>query len=148
MAIMTLAEPDADCVQAAILSATKSPCRSKRGVAVFDRGGLIVAEHNRKPEGFACDGSESCKANCRTEAIHAEQAAILWRTNRWHGAEMLHVKVVDGQLVPSGGPSCVQCSKLLMVSGLRAMWLFHESGWRRYEMHEFHRMSLEAQSGR
>ena len=29
---------------------------------------------------------------------------------------MLHVKVVDGQAVPSGPPSCVDCSKLILTA--------------------------------
>jgi deoxycytidylate deaminase len=122
-----------------------SPCRSKRGSVIFDRDGNVIAHgHNYKPQGFECDGSAACKATCRVEAIHAEQRALLDAGSRARGAEMLHVKTVNGALVASGGPSCVQCSKLGMAAGVTAMWLHHETGWRRYDTSEWHRLSLLA----
>jgi hypothetical protein len=64
---------------------------------------------------------------------------------RWNAAiGGLHVKTVNGELVPSGGPSCVQCSKLALVCGIAGFWLYHEEGWRRYPMQEFHQLSIEA----
>jgi hypothetical protein len=62
------------------------------------------------------------------------------------GCDMLHVKTVDGELVPSGGPSCVQCSKLALAAGIAGVWLFHEDGWRRYGAVEFHELSLAPSS--
>jgi hypothetical protein len=47
-------------------------------------------------------------------------------------------------LVPSGGPSCAQCSKLALAAGIVGVWLYHENGWRRYGAGEFHRLSLLA----
>jgi hypothetical protein len=137
-------EPPLHVVELAVEVSGWSPCRSKRGVVVFDpeTGNVICHGHNSKPE---CDGSEACKAACRIDAVHAEQCALLSSGGRSaRGADMLHVKTVDGQLVASGGPSCVQCSKLARYAGIAGFWLYHESGWRRYEMADFHRLSLRA----
>lgn len=135
-------EPPAHIVSFAVEISGWSPCRSKRGSVIFSGDDIVAHGHNHKPQGFECDGSEACKATCRIEAVHAEQRALLAAGVNARGAEMLHVKSVDGQLVASGGPSCVQCSKLALVSGITAMWLFHEDGWRRYETADWHRQSL------
>lgn len=119
-----------------------SPCRSKRGVALFRGDDAVTYGYNYKPRGFDCDGSEACKATCHMEAVHAEQQALLLAGMRASGCDMLHVKTVDGRLVASGDPSCVQCSKLALAAGIAGVWLYHESGWRRYEASEFHRISL------
>ena len=58
--------------------------------------------------------------------------------------EALHVKAVNGALVPSGGPSCVQCSKMLLVCGVAGIWLYHADGWQRYKASDFHARSLGA----
>jgi deoxycytidylate deaminase len=141
----SVSEPPQHLIDLAVQVSGWSPCRSKRGSVIFDRDGNVIAHgHNYKPQGFECDGSEACKATCRVEAIHAEQRALLEAGSRARGAEMLHVKSVDGKLVPSDGPSCVQCSKLGLAAGVRAMWLYHENGWRRYPTDEWHRLSLAA----
>lgn len=142
-AVETL-QPPTYIIQLAIEASQCSPCRSKRGVAIFNRSDLVTVGYNHKPSGFECDGSTTCKATCRVEAVHAEQAALLSADWRVLGAEMLHVKTVDGALVPSGGPSCVQCSKLILAAGIEAMWLYQNDGWHRYEADEFHRLSLAA----
>jgi deoxycytidylate deaminase len=121
-----------------------SPCRSKRGVVLFGMTGIVAHGYNYKPRGFDCDGSEACKATCRVEAVHAEQQALLSAGYHANGCEMLHVKTVDGELVPSGGPSCVACSKLVLIAGVVGVWLYHDNGWRRYEAQDFHRQSLSS----
>lgn len=121
-----------------------SPCRSKRGVVIFSEGDVISHGYNYKPRGFDCDGSDTCKATCRREAVHAEQQALLSAGNRARASQMLHVKTVGGKLVPSGGPSCVECSKLARAAGIAWFWLYHDTGWRRYEMAEFHVLSIAA----
>ena len=143
---MKRAQPPQHVVDFAIEVSQWSPCLSKRGVVVFSGDDFLSHGHNYKPDGFLCDGTAQCKATCRHEAIHAEQHALLFGPSYKRGADMLHVKTVDGRLVPSGGPSCVQCSKLALASGIAGFWLFHDDGWRRYEMADFHRRSLEAQS--
>jgi len=139
------AKPPAHIVDLAVQISTWSPCRSKRGVVVFIGDDVVSHGHNKKPAGFDCDGSEECKATCRAEAVHAEQMALLTAGySRAWCADLLHVKTVDGRLVPSGGPSCVQCSKLAAYCGVAGVWLYHDAGWRRYPIADFHRLSLEA----
>ena len=136
--------PEQHLIDLAIQVSGWSPCRSKRGSVIFVGENVIAHGHNYKPHPFACDGSAACKATCRIEAVHAEQRALLDAGRSARGAEMLHVKSVDGKLVPSGGPSCAQCSKLALAAGVTAMWLYHEAGWKRYETAEWHRLSLLA----
>jgi deoxycytidylate deaminase len=137
-------EPPAHIVELAVQVAGWSPCRSKRGVVIFRGDDVVTHGYNYKPSGFDCDGSEACKSTCRKEAIHAEQQALLSAGTKASGADMLHVKAVDGALVPSGGPSCVECSKLAKAAGIAGFWLYHDQGWRRYDISEFHALSLAA----
>jgi len=142
-----LDQPPQSAIEAAISFSKLSPCRSKRGVAVFFDQQVRGGGYNYKPGGL-CDGSEACKATCRDEAVHAEQQALLSLGRRANGCEMLHVKTVDGVLVPSGPPSCVQCSKLALAAGIAAVWLFRgEDGWVRYPTNVFHDLSLRARPG-
>lgn len=143
--------PPGKFVEAALAAASQSPCQSKRGVALFsmNRDPQIVSiGYNYKPRGFACDGSDACKATCREEALHAEQVALVTAGVKANGCDCLHVKSVNGGLVPSGGPSCVACSKLLLACGVVGVWLYDVEGWDRYQTHEFHRLSLENSQAR
>jgi deoxycytidylate deaminase len=145
---MSRPEPPKHIVRLAIETSRESPCQSKRGVVIFDATDdhrlPLSRAYNFKPAWFPCDGSNACKATCHEQAVHAEQDALLQLGPKARGAEMLHVKTVNGRMVPSGGPSCVQCSKLAVVAGITAVWLYHDDGWRRYDMREFHRLSLQA----
>src|SRR4051812_24910190 len=136
--------PPQHCIDLAVEVSGWSPCRSKRGVVIFSAGDVISYGYNYKPRGFDCDGSAECKATCRREAVHAEQQALMSAGNRAHASELLHVKTVDGKLVPSGGPSCVECSKLAWAARIAWVWLYHDTGWRRYAGAEFHALSLRA----
>jgi deoxycytidylate deaminase len=136
--------PPQHIVTLAVEVSSWSPCRSKRGVVIFVGSDVIAHGYNYKPRGFDCDQTERCKATCRVEAVHAEQQALLSAGRRAEGADMLHVKAVHGALVSSGGPSCVQCSKLVRACGIAGVWLHHNDGWRRYTAVEFHQLSLEA----
>lgn len=141
-------EPPAHLVEFAVEQAMHSPCRSKRGSVIFLGDDIVSHGYNYRPL-VACDGSPDCKATCRQTAVHAEQVALLAAgSSRAWCADMLHVKAIDGKLVPSGGPSCVQCSKLGLVAGIAGIWLYHEDGWRRYSGEEWHRLSLLAGEGR
>lgn len=142
--IPTLRDAPARFVQQAIAASTCSPCRSKRGVAIFSSQTSIATGYNYKPSAFACNGSATCKATCRIEAVHAEQAALLLAGRNAEGADLIHVKTVDGALVVSGGPSCVQCSKLILVAGIQSVWLYEAHGWQQYTAEDFHRRSLAA----
>lgn len=150
---MTRAVPPPNVVREAIRIARSSPCaKSKRGVVTFDWVGVREAAHNGPPRGFTCDGSDACRASCSKVAVHAEQRALLMdetvSEEEMLPREMLHVKVVSGALVPSGGPSCPDCSKLILESGIVAMWLYElrdgQPTWIRYEAAEFHRQTLIA----
>lgn len=133
--------PPVHIIEFAVEASLQSPCQSKRGVAIFDGEYLVACGHNHKPAGFMCDGSKACKYKCSQDAVHAEQAAIIGAGRAARGCEMLHVKTVDRCVVPSMGPSCLQCSKLIIEAGITAMWLYHERGWKRYEARLFHYMS-------
>jgi deoxycytidylate deaminase len=139
-----MARPPKHIVQFAIEASLNSPCRSKRGAALFEGDALYSCGWNHKPKGFECDGSEECKRTCGREAVHAEQMALIGSGSYiCSDADMLHVKTVDGKLVPSGGPSCIECSKLILHSRIAGMWLYHEDSWKRYDAAEFHRLSVE-----
>jgi hypothetical protein len=135
----------------AIAEANKSPCaKSKRGVVAYrpyPHPHIVASGHNAQPSGFACDGSDACKSACAMLCIHAEQAVLAQEFDgpRFSDrAYLVHVKTVDGLLVPSGGPSCWQCSRLMFDPRIRGIWLFHESGWCLYGPVEFHEQTLSA----
>lgn len=130
-------------VAAAIGAASYSPCQSHRGVAVWRDGHLISVGWNDMPNGFHCSGDLACKASCSLFAVHAEQRALLAAAGNTHGAQMLHVKTVNGDLVPSGEPSCPQCSKLLIEAAIETMWLYHATGWQSYNARKFHALTVE-----
>lgn len=140
----------------AVNAARFSPCqKSNRGVIVFDRRhGVLGTGWNRSPSG--CDGSEQCREICNKICVHAEMDALAsFHRNLLRGKwgalasnelapEMLHVKVVAGAAVPSGEPSCWQCSRHMENFGIQAFWLLHEDGLRRYDPDEFHRLTLQS----
>ncbi len=144
-------QPPPTIVEAAIRCASQSPCRSQRGVVIWQpasdtRPGFMVASaHNAPPYPLTCDRSQRCRDHCRRAAVHAEQRALLAAGTAATDAELVHVKVVDGELVASGGPSCVECSKLALVAGIAHVWLYHADGWARYSALDFHRLSCAAQ---
>lgn len=143
-------------VDLAVEAAMQSPCLSRRGAVIWleGRGGVwhAASGHNHKPC-FArqCTSNDACKLTCRSEAVHAEEHAIIDALkNRYNvlGANMLHVKVKNGAIVPSGQPSCLECAKLIVASGIEFMWLFHEEGWQRYRSEEFYLMSIDGERRR
>ena len=131
-------------VEAAAIAAAislKSPCQSKRGVTLWNHhtNQNINVGWNDQPFGFRCDGSDACKKSCGKTAIHAEEATILaTERHALQGASMIHIKSVDGLPVPSGRPSCVRCSGMILESGIDWMWLLHHDGLKRYSAEEFH----------
>ncbi len=126
-----------------IRESLKSPCQSKRGAVIWANDRIISVGYNHQPEPFACDGSARCKSTCGRTAVHAEQHAIVRAGLEIGGAQMLHVKTVNGALVASGEPSCLECSKLILASGITFMWLYESIGWVRYNADAFHRLSAE-----
>jgi deoxycytidylate deaminase len=143
-----LVVPPSWAIERARESSLESPCVSKRGAAIWCPmddaiGGYLVSTGFNDRVG--CTGDAACKAECRNWAVHAEMRAILAaRQFVRDDYELLHVKTVDGAIVPSGGPSCVLCSHMILAAKIAGVWLYHETGWRRYGAAEFHALSLEA----
>ena len=114
-------------VNEAVRVAMQSPCRSKCGVVISSKDGwLISSGFNYQPYPFQCDGSERCKMNCGKTAIHAEQSAILATRKPLDDAWMLHVKANRNKPCASMTPSCLECSKLILASGIAWMHLLHD----------------------
>lgn len=136
-------------LQHAVEYAKNSKCQSQRGVVIWHRQkGLISAGWNAPPKPFVCDGSDACRGVCAKTAIHAEQAAIIQALKLYdymviHECEMLHVKIVDGKAVTSEKPSCWQCSKLILETRLKSMWLYQKEGFVEYSPLEFHKQTLD-----
>ena len=164
--------PPANIIDAAIRAALWSPCeKSKRGAVVFymystgDRGMKIATGFNGPPGAIACTGTDACRAVCGRACVHAESRAIRAACERakpqdgspaLEGLEILHAKIVAGELVAGGPPSCWQCSREILDAGLGSVWLYeldveapasaaiHGKGvWRRYSAAEFHAVTWE-----
>lgn len=113
--------------------ALRSPCaKSNRGVVIFQPRSLIGprlhgAGFNGPPEPFTCDGSDACRRDCNKVAVHAERRALdedLMIELTDLSLELVHVKVVNGAVVPGGPPSCWQCSRDIVEAKLAGVWLF------------------------
>jgi hypothetical protein len=134
-----------EALEIAIETAKQSPCcKSKRGAILWHRGtGHHVAAFNAPPLPFVCGKDEACRQVCNKICNHAEAKCLIgfWVVHAAY--EMLHIKVVDGQPVASGPPSCWQCSRLILASGIKSMWLLHDV-LRRYTPEEFHEITLKA----
>jgi deoxycytidylate deaminase len=142
-----------DALEEAVRVGAQSPCaKSKRGVVIFHRRvGIVARGYNVPPPGFACDGSEACRAACRKVCNHAESEALFdWflATRPRAEYEMLHVKVVgvglaaEATAVSSGGPTCWQCSPKILRAGIGTMWLLLSTGLQRYTADHFHEVTL------
>lgn len=133
----------AEALERAVFAAGKSPCqKSKRGAVIWDRGGPWETGYNHPPEPFKCDGSAKCREHCNKRCIHAEVDAIMNMPVTPIDKEMLHIKVVDGEPVPSGPPFCWQCSRHILDAGIKTMWLLEEDGWKSYTAMEFHTITM------
>lgn len=141
---MSVVPPDyvnPDYVRILVEEAMKSPCvKSKRAALLVspDFEGLIG--RSNRPAVGDCDGSEECRRDCGRICLHAEQRALVdagWYAN---GSEVYHLKVVDGEGVPSDKPSCVECSKLMLLAGVAGVWLLvgDPPEWRRWTAKAFH----------
>ncbi len=136
----------------AVSTAKNSNCKSQRGVIIWDRTfGFVSEGWNAPPKPFICDGTDKCRSNCAKTAVHAEQAALMklpayfikHPMQSLHHLEMLHVKIVGDEAVISEKPSCWQCSKLILASGIKSMWLYEKSGFVEYTPELFHKLTLE-----
>lgn len=134
-------------LERAVEAAKNSKCQSKRGVVIWSRyTGIITSGWNAPPAPFKCNGSDECKATCSKTAVHAEQAALMALIDDMFESdnlEMLHVKIINNEAVISEKPSCWQCSKLILASGIHSMWLYQKEGLVRYTPEEFHKQTLD-----
>jgi deoxycytidylate deaminase len=103
--------------EAACEAGKKSPCRSQRGVVLWDGFGIVSVGYNHL-QLAACDHSDACKAVCGKLALHAEEHAIATATRPTASASMFPVKIVDAQPVASGAPSCIRCSNQILAHGM------------------------------
>lgn len=146
-------------VLAAIDEADYSPCRkSTRGAAVFTwnaihSGGAITGTGCNHPAAGSCSPTAPCGGGdrmiglvsaCSLVCEHAEEAALRRASAiALFPSEIVHVKVVRGDLVPSGPPSCITCSRAILCSGLiDLVWLYHEDGWVSRTASGFHAATL------
>lgn len=150
-------EPPKVAIEVALAAAKQSPCgKSKRGVSVYrvrstDGDAIVVGlGWNGMPGGAACTNDETCRRLCAQRCVHAEMRAIRGAAIRHlvplTSHDAVHVKIgAAGELVPSGGPSCWQCSREILDVGLGGFWLYHGDclePWRRYTAAEFHASTL------
>jgi len=130
-----------EALKLAVEAACMSPCgKSKRGVVIFGGSRASVVGFNGPPDGFACDGSDACREACGKVCRHAEARAL---DRCFDHTDLLHVKVIGGLPVPSGPPSCWQCSRAIIDCGIKRVWLLHETGLRLYSADDFHVQTLE-----
>lgn len=132
-------------LEAAVEAGRQSPCqKSKRGVVIFHEKmpHVIASAWNTPPEGFVCSGDETCQKYCGKLCVHAEIAALLKAGPNAAGCDMLHVKVVNGEAVASGPPSCADCSKAIIEAKIVTMYLVHQNSLLGYDARNFHALSL------
>jgi len=162
----SLSTPPSSMIDFAIEAARQSPCaKSKRGAVLFDDACHVWGKGWNGPplqiKGSLgnCDGSETCRRHCSQRCLHAESRAIIEACN-WSlldgetgGGEfpaMLYVKIDENnKLVAGGGPSCWQCSRLIVDVGfVTGVWLYqrdfadgpedHQCSWHWYSAGAFH----------
>lgn len=118
-------------ISRALAAAAESPCRSKRGVVLYDMqtGAFRGAGCNGPPGG--CPGRAVCAGTCGRRSVHAEvralrEAAGYGRNGRPRGPyDLIHVELsADGGVVACDGPSCWQCAReILDVGFVSGVWL-------------------------
>lgn len=143
-------KPPEDVLWLALRQGSRSKCqKSKRGAVAFWQVQrpefreyepvYVFCNEPELPEG--CTGTEWCRAHCSKICSHAEENLA---RKDIRGADVVHVKVQEGMVLKtSGPPSCASCARALLKAGAVAVWLFHEEGWRRYEINDFFRQSVE-----
>ncbi len=156
---MKTIRPPRHVIDAATKAARRSWCaKDSRGAAVFhnDPGSYgsttsrVVAAPNGPAPPFKCSGSPECRAACGKLAVHAEERALFEWEQRLgpRGPDVVHIRVHENEPVVSGDPSCITCSRTMLLHGVAAVWLWHEAGWRRYPIVEFHALSLQHEKHR
>ncbi len=144
--------------------AARSPCRSKRGVSLYDMrtGAFRGAGFNGPPGG--CPGRAICAGTCGQRSVHAEVRALRAALAYIHSGhppgpyDLIHVELaVDGGVVVCNGPSCPGCAaQILDVGFVGGVWLYELCGeqqvaawrndhgrWRRYTAQEFYDVTMQ-----
>lgn len=154
--MMTTA-PEQFMIDRALSVAAQSPCRSKRGVALYDMatGAFRGSGHNGPPQG--CPGRAICAGTCGQRSVHAEvralRAAEVYRRNGHPPGpyDLIHVELAaDGGVVACSGPSCPGCAaQILDVGFVGGVWLYESSAsglfsprWVRYTAQDFYDTSM------
>lgn len=125
-------------LSAAIAEALQSPCRSRRGMVLFEpRNGRIGGVGFNGPPGDGrCPGRAICAGTCGQRAVHAEVRALrdaAYQREAGSGIltlqDLLQVELAaDDSVVACDGPSCWQCSReILDVGFVGGVWLYEET---------------------
>jgi len=122
----------------ALAVAAHSPCRSKRGVALFDmRTGAFRGDgFNSPPRPYGCPGREICAGTCGQRSVHAEVRALREASKfiaNGHPPgpyDLIHVELAsDGSVVACDGPRCVPCAVHIIEAGfVGGVWLYERAG--------------------
>jgi len=127
--------------------ARKSRCqKSQRGVVIVKGEDILGRACNNPPLELRCE-PEKCHDICNEYCIHAEDRAIHGAHAQGldlKGSRLYHIKIKEGEVKPSRNPSCPNCSKWILESGIAEVVLKHEIGHGLYDAKEFHELSLEA----
>lgn len=131
--------------------AKKSTCKkSQRGAIIVKEKEILGRGYNQVTIEELCNPCvrENIKDNRRVElcsAIHAEQMAMIDAIKSGKplaGSRMYHIKVKDGEMRPSGKPSCTVCSRMIHEAGIEFV-LWHKEGYGIYSPEEFNRLSFD-----
>jgi hypothetical protein len=125
-------ELDQFTIDHALKVAADSPCRSKRGVVLYDMetGAFRGAGTNGPPGG--CPGRAICAGTCGQRSVHAEmralrEAAMYIRYGHPPGPyDLIHVELAaDSGAASCDGPNCWQCSREIVDVGfVGGVWLY------------------------
>jgi dCMP deaminase len=139
-------------INEAVKISAKSPCKkSHRGAVLVKDGEIIAYGYNGAPNDRVCDPCirGDIADNSKTElcyAIHAEQRAILNALKDGHdltGSRLYHIKVKNGEVIPSDDISCTLCSRLILESGVAEMALLHTTGLTVYDAEEYNNLNYD-----
>jgi hypothetical protein len=128
--------------------------------AGFNGPPMTLAIGGARPAWATCDGSEACRRDCGRRCVHAEVRAVMALLEEDRAMaphlHMVHVKIPahgeempprpdglsDHAGLPSGGPSCIDCSKFLLDACFGGIWLYESRGWRYYTAAAFHHATV------
>ena len=134
-------------IDEAVKEALKSRCdKSNRGVVLVKDSAIIGRGSNNPPLAIQCI-PDYCRQICSQYCVHAEQNALFDALKKGYdvaGSRMYHIKVKDGEVKDSKKPCCVECSKMVLASGIGEFVLKLEQGLCVYGAQEFHDLSLKS----